>query len=143
MRTKRHEVRIIFLRNAGVSLFLLMLLAISGTAPAADNGKTIVMQGGSNGATACVACHGTDGAGNAAAGYPRLSNLTAGYMQRQLEAYRNGTRSNSVMAPIAKALTQTESKRVTQYYAKQESATNGTNAAPDLLVKGRRLARDG
>src|SRR5699024_4726661 len=70
-------------------------------------------------------------------------NLTAGYMQRLLEAYRNGTRSNSVMAPIAKALTQTESKRVTQYYAKQESATNGTNAAPDLLAKGRRLARDG
>src|SRR5699024_3871159 len=98
---------------------------------------------GSQGATPCVACHGVDGSGNAAAGFPMLGGLAAGYLQRQLEAYRDGTRNNPVMAPIAKALTEAEMESVSKYYAKQDPTPAATDASAALLAKGRQLARNG
>src|SRR5699024_814169 len=97
----------------------------------------------SNGATACVACHGEDGAGNAAANYPRLSELTAAYMVRQLEAYRNGSRSSPIMAPIAAALTAEESQAVSEYYARQDAPVKATTDDAELLARGRHLALEG
>jgi len=50
-------------------------------APAAhaadDAGRAIVMQGTPAGATACIACHGLDGAGNAGANFPRALKTIA------------------------------------------------------------------
>lgn len=114
-----------------------------GSAWAASPGRQVVMQGGSQGATPCVACHGVDGSGNAAAGFPMLGGLAAGYLQRQLQAYREGTRNNTVMAPIAKALTEAEIESVSKYYAAQEPKFSATDAPADLLAKGRQLARNG
>lgn len=109
----------------------------------AASGKQIVMQGGSQGATACVACHGVHGSGRAAAGFPMLGDLTAGYMVRQLKAFRTGERQSPVMAPIAKALTEAEIKNVTEYYAGQNPEASKTDASAKLLAKGRHLALDG
>jgi cytochrome c553 len=73
----------------GICALLVVPIFLSDIALAdADAGKTIVMDGGSNGAMACVACHGAEGAGNAQAGFPRLDGLDADYMTRQLEAFR-------------------------------------------------------
>lgn len=118
-------------------------LLASGAALSQDVGKKIVTEGGSNGATACVACHGEDGAGNAAANYPRLSELTAAYMVRQLEAYRNGSRSSPIMAPIAAALTAEESQAVSEYYARQDAPVKATTDDAELLARGRHLALEG
>ncbi len=68
------------------------------TAHAVD-GQKIFTQGGQNpAAMACLGCHGPDGKGIAAAGFPRLAGLSAGYLSKQLADFRNGSRKQAVMA---------------------------------------------
>ncbi|BBH46861.1 c-type cytochrome [Pseudomonas sp. KU43P] len=92
------------------------------TAHAAD-GQKIFTQGGANpAAMACMSCHGPDGKGIAAAGFPRLAGLPAGYLSKQLQDWRNGTRKQPVMEPLAKALTDAEISAVSTYLASLPSA---------------------
>lgn len=57
---------------------------------------------------ACVGCHSPEGAGNAAAGFPRLGGQHAEYVRNQLMAFRDGSRSNDgdtrVMRTLASRL---------------------------------------
>lgn len=93
------------------------LMLLLGNAHALD-GKKIFTEGGSQpGAMPCVACHGADGAGLAAAGFPRLAGLPALYVRKQLEDFRRGTRANPVMQPLANALTDAEIDAVSQALA--------------------------
>lgn len=94
----------------------LLILAWPG-AHAAD-GQKIFTQGGANpAAMACQGCHGPDGLGMAAAGFPRLAGLPAGYLSKQLRDFRDGTRKNPIMEPLAKALTDDEIAAVVQALA--------------------------
>ena len=77
----------------------------------------IAAVGNGRGAPACSSCHGADGGGQAAAGFPRLAGLDAAYLQRQLDAFADGSRSNPTMAPIAKALDAAERRALAAYYA--------------------------
>lgn len=90
-----------------------LLLAALNTAHAADGQKIFTQGGAQPGAMACVACHGADGMGLAAAGFPRLAGLPAAYLSKQLQDFKNGTRTNPVMEPLAKALTNEEIAAVT------------------------------
>lgn len=66
----------------------------------AADGQKIYSQGGANPtALACVTCHGANGEGMAAGGFPRLAGLSAAYMRKQLEDIRSGARSAPVMQP--------------------------------------------
>lgn len=113
-------------------------------AQAADVAKTLATQGNTQGATACQACHGEDGGGTAAAGFPRLAGLDAGYIQQQLMNFRSGKRSHDVMQPIAKALSKKEIALIAAYYAAlpvPASTPEGGEAA--LLSKGEAIAKIG
>jgi len=69
----------------------------------------VYTQGGANpAAMACVTCHGAEGEGMAAAGFPRLAGLSAGYMKKQLADFASGERANPIMQPIAAALSSEE-----------------------------------
>lgn len=72
---------------------------------------------GAGAAPACQTCHGAAGEGIALAGFPRLSGLGAPYMQRQFDAFTDGTRVSAVMMPIAKALSVADRAAVSAYYA--------------------------
>lgn len=92
-------------------------LLLGAQAHAAD-GQKIFTQGGSNpAAMACASCHGADGMGMAAAGFPRLAGLPASYIAKQLADFRAGTRSNPVMQPLAAALADDEIQAVSQTLA--------------------------
>lgn len=113
-------------------------------AQADDVAKTIASQGNKHGATACQTCHGADGGGTAAAGFPRLAGLDAGYIERQLLNFRSGKRSNPVMQPIAEALSKKEVPLMAAYYAAlpiPAFTPEGGDAA--LLRKGEILATRG
>ena len=113
-------------------------------AQADDVAKTIASQGNKQGATACQTCHGADGSGTAAAGFPRLAGLDAGYIEQQLQNFRSGKRSNPVMQPIAKLLSKKEVPLMAAYYAAlpiPASAAEGGDAA--LLGKGEIIATRG
>lgn len=85
----------------------LMLFALP--AAHADQGQDVFTRGGQNpAAMACQGCHGPDGLGMAAAGFPRLAGLSAAYLSKQLRDFRDGTRKNPIMEPLAKALSGAE-----------------------------------
>jgi cytochrome c553 len=79
------------------------------------------------GLPACGACHGPDGGGNAAAGFPRVSGQNADYVANQLRAYaacgqsefkncdRGGDGKGQIMSAIAATLTQNEIQALASY----------------------------
>ncbi|WP_153787250.1 cytochrome c [Pseudomonas sp. EMN2] len=84
----------------------------------AADGQQVFNQGGQNpAAMACLGCHGPDGKGIAAAGFPRLAGLSAGYLAKQLRDFRQGSRKQAVMEPLAKALSDAEIDAVSTYLA--------------------------
>jgi len=94
------------------------LLILAWPAAHAADGQKIFTQGGANpAAMACLGCHGPDGKGLAAAGFPRLAGLPAGYLSKQLHDWRNGSRQQPVMTPLAKALGEDEIEAVSHYLA--------------------------
>lgn len=56
------------------------------------------------GLPACSACHGPNGAGLAAAGFPQLSGQQAAYTLKQLTNFRSGARSNDGDAAIMRTV---------------------------------------
>lgn len=71
------------------------------------------------GLPACAACHGPKGAGNAAAGYPRVGGQHDKYDAAQLRAFRAGERSatphGQMMAAVAAKLTDQEIDALASY----------------------------
>lgn len=71
-----------------------------------------------SGVPACMACHGPNGAGNAAANYPALRGQHAKYTSIQLTAYKNGERvtdQKEIMRSIASRMTAAEIEAVSQF----------------------------
>lgn len=67
---------------------------------------------------ACIACHGPDGRGNAAARFPAIGGQHAQYVTTQLKAYRDGSRKgdqNQMMRNLAANLTDDEIAAVASY----------------------------
>ncbi|HEU4621454.1 MAG TPA: c-type cytochrome [Burkholderiaceae bacterium] len=130
-----------------LGLGLPALVVHAQTAAPNNLGARIATQG-VEGAAACVGCHGANGEGNAAGGFPKLAAQSADYLARQLVAYANGVRQNPVMMPIAKGLNDEQRVAVSRYYADLKpvvaaSPVNATAADAASLARGRTLARIG
>lgn len=85
-----------------------------------DKGAAVYRGGNmASGVPACAGCHNPQGKGNAPAGYPRLGGQNAEYLAKQLNAYREGTRSNgsnaAIMMDVASRLTDAEIEAVSSY----------------------------
>jgi cytochrome c553 len=109
-------------------------------------GSTIAQSGGQNGVTACVGCHGAQGEGNAAAGFPRIAGQPQAYLLRQLNAYANGQRDNPVMGPIAKAMQPQQRSDTSAWYASLGKTAGPaiSKAAPaGVLARAKLLANVG
>ena len=69
------------------------------------------------GVAACASCHGATGNGIPAQ-YPRLSGQHQDYTYAQLDAFKNGTRKNSIqMTALAQRMSPEEMKAVSDYIA--------------------------
>lgn len=103
-----------------VILLSVIALASIGLVPVAQavDAAAIASAGNGKGAAPCMACHGADGAGQTAAGNPRLAGLDAAYLQKQLDDFASGARSNPVMQPMATALSEDERQAMAAYYSK-------------------------
>jgi cytochrome c553 len=93
------------------------LLLVPGTALAAPDGREIVLHGNDNGALPCAACHGANGAGNAATGAPALAGLPEGTIEAALAAMAKGQSGTALMQSIAQALSPAEIQAVAAYFA--------------------------
>jgi cytochrome c553 len=67
----------------------------------------------------CQACHGVDGK-SILPEYPNLAGQHASYMEKALRDYRDGRRTNMIMAPMAAGLTDQDIKDLAAWYASQE-----------------------
>lgn len=93
-------------------------------AGAAKNKDTVelgrkIYRGGiaEKGVAACASCHGA-AAGGIPAQYPRLSGQHQDYTYAQLEAFKTGTRKNSIqMTALAQRMSPEEMKAVSDYIA--------------------------
>jgi cytochrome c553 len=103
-------------------------------------GQRLATQGAPNGATACVTCHGAQGEGNPAGGFPRIAGQSGYYLGKQLAAYANGARVNPIMQPIAKALSAEQIRDVSAYYATLGGGAAPAAAAGAASGRGQQLA---
>ncbi|MGC1183097.1 c-type cytochrome [Legionella sp.] len=70
------------------------------------------------GITACIACHGPNGIGNAQAGFPVLSGQHAAYTVSQLQAFKDHKRKNDlnhIMQDISSRMSQEDMEAVAHY----------------------------
>lgn len=71
--------------------------------------------------SACMSCHGPTGEGIPVR-FPNLSGQNAPYIEKQLRAFKDGTRSNEVMNPIAFLLSYEQIKGLSLYVQGLKSA---------------------
>lgn len=123
--------------------WLALLAVLAAPAPADDLGARIATQGTPAGTVACATCHGQNGGGDEGAAFPRLAGLNAGYLARQLRAFKDGSRGNPVMRPMAQPLTDVEVAAVSDYYAALPPASNAKPPQDVPTTVGRALAAEG
>lgn len=70
-------------------------------------------------AAVCAACHGADG-NSPVAIYPKLAGQSVGYIVKQLQEFKAGTRKDPVMAPMAAALSEQDMLEIASYFAAQK-----------------------
>ena len=88
----------------------------------------------------CAGCHGMNGEGRPAGGYPAIAGQPQAYLERQLEAYADGRRPDAVMSPLAQRLTAEERTHLAAHF----SALNPPAAkVPSQAGRGRILAITG
>ena len=101
-------------------------------------------QGTASGAPACAQCHAFTGGSDGSGAFPRIAGQSAFYLSRQLRDFGSGVRSNSIMSPIARALTSDNIDDVAAYYANAEARFPPlANANPQLVKRGKELAEAG
>lgn len=101
------------------SLFFACATVVLAGPAAADiesAGKTIATSG-APGVVACATCHGAQGEGMAAAGFPYLAGQGVAYLALQLQDFAKGERHNPIMEPIAKALDPAQIAAVSAYFS--------------------------
>jgi len=92
------------------TLLLLALTAFGPTAQAAD------VDAGKAKAATCAACHGPAGISSNPE-WPNLAGQQEVYLRKQITAFRDGKRSDPLMAPMVKQLTDEDIKNLAAYYA--------------------------
>jgi cytochrome c553 len=73
---------------------------------------------GENVRARCVSCHGMTGI-TVTQLWPNLAGQQAGYLQKQLHAFKSGERHSPLMQVIAQELTDEEIEAVSEYYSQQ------------------------
>jgi cytochrome c553 len=96
-------------------------------------------------AAVCQGCHGFDGAGNPAAGIPRLAGQSADYLDKQLRDYATGARAHPVMQNFAKDLSDSDRTAVASFFSLLQSQYVKANTKRDAtqLALGHKLANQG
>lgn len=89
-------------------------------------------------AQACMACHGKNGVSSNPE-WPNLAGQKAGYLVRQLQAFRDGERSNPAMAPFVNNLSDKDIEVLAAFYAGQTTSRTA-NGDAGLVAAGENLS---
>lgn len=130
--------------SAGILLILLMS-AQAGLSHADAQAGAAIAKNGTGSAAACMQCHGANGEGQAAAGFPRLAGQNRDYLAKQLADFKAKLRTNPLMQPIASALSTAQMNDAADYYASLPAWKPGPGTAPSAAqtTRGAQLAHQG
>jgi cytochrome c553 len=110
-------------------LFLLALFHAAHADPAAGKKK----------AAPCITCHGPEG--NSASGeYPILAGQTARYLYLELKDFKEGRRSNGLMAPFLAKLSREDMLDLADYFAAQKPKPLAFRPDARRVARGKKKA---
>jgi len=113
---------------------VLAALCIAGSADAGDAAA------GAQKAAVCAACHGASGS-SVNPEWPNLAGQHESYVAEQLANFKQGDRTNTLMSPMAAALTESDMQDLGAHFAKQ--TPTGFEADPSNWKNGEKLYRGG
>ncbi len=96
---------------------LTMLAASATQAAGADEAQKLYTR---SVAATCANCHGTDGRAQDDATVPGLVGLSADHIVTQMDAFRKGERSATIMHQIAKGFSEEQTRQLADYFASQQ-----------------------
>jgi len=82
----------------------------------ANTGRAGDVAAGKSRAASCSGCHGADGI-SANPLWPNLAGQKEAYLVKQLKAFRDGTRSDPMMTPMAKPLSGADIENLAAYFS--------------------------
>ncbi|MGS2721423.1 c-type cytochrome [Paraglaciecola aestuariivivens] len=85
------------------------------------NAQAADVEAGKAKSVACGACHGSNGISMIPM-YPNLAGQKEQYLVLQLKAFRDGSRKNMIMAPMAAGLSDEDIANLSAYYAQLDAA---------------------
>ena len=97
-------------------------------------------QAGATKSAVCSSCHGPNG-NSTNPDWPRLAGQSAAYIAEQLRLFRDGTRVNPIMKPLAATLSDQDISDLAVYY--QAQTVSGLEADPSFWKAGADLYRRG
>lgn len=95
---------------------------------------------GAQKAAVCAACHGANGT-SINPEWPNLAGQHESYIAEQLAFFKNATRTNALMSPMAAALTDADMQDLGAHFARQ--TPGGLEADPSNWKTGEKLYRGG
>lgn len=117
-------------RNAFLGAALLCVALANGSAFADGKAKAVV----------CAACHGADGNSSNPI-WPNLAGQNAGYIVKQLQAFKSGDRKNPSMSPMAANLSDEDMQDIAGYFSAQ--APRIASVSAEEAAPGAKLYRGG
>jgi cytochrome c553 len=88
----------------------------------------------------CAACHGADG-NSVNPEWPSLAGQHVAYINKQLHAFKSGSRTNPLMTPMAQPLSDEDIEDLAAYFSKQ--VRRGGETEPSKVSLGQRIYRGG
>ena len=101
-----------FVKKPNQFLAIVLVALSSNNYSAIENNKGTV----SKNAQACFGCHGENGVSTIPS-YPNLAGQKQKYIENQLFAYREGKRTNEIMSPMAKSLSDKDILSLSEYFS--------------------------
>ncbi len=98
-------------------------------------------EAGKTKAITCGACHGSDG-NSVNPMWPSIAGQHASYILGQLQAFKNGTRSDPLMTAQSMLLSDQDMRDLAVYFAEQRAASRAVSDE-SLVTKGEALYRGG
>jgi cytochrome c553 len=118
--------------------------AASPRQPDVARGAVIAAQGVAPNVPACAQCHAYSGGSDGSGAFPRIAGQSPYYLDKQMQDFTSGVRSNAVMTPIAQGLSSDDIADVAAYYASVVSPFLPLSSGdPTLVKRGEQLAKIG
>jgi len=90
--------------------------------------------------TTCAGCHGADG-NSVNPEWPKLAGQGDNYLDKQMQDFKSGARTNAMMAPMVAALSEQDMANLSAFYASQ--TVQAGSADEKLVDLGQKIYRGG